>query len=225
VKINAVKECIKCGKVKPLEAFYRSKWGDGRRNDCKACQEEIRRERKGSTPRRKLPPEMRYCKRCDTVQPITEFYRDSWKKDAQHGRSFTCRTCKRAKRKAAYWDDPDAARQRTRESYRRNADKHRAYGNQYRRDHLEDFARREAERRARQAGACVEHVDRLVLLEMDDGVCGICGEDVDPLAFEVDHIVPLSRGGEHSYANTQVAHRRCNNEKRARLMDELPLAA
>lgn len=69
--------------------------------------------------------------------------------------------------------------------------------------------RRAAAKRAR----FVDDVDRLVVLEMDDGVCGICGEDVDPMDFHVDHIVPLSRGGEHSYANSQSAHPRCNRRK------------
>lgn len=59
----------------------------------------------------------------------------------------------------------------------------------------------------------VEHVDPLILLERDDGVCGICGRDVDPFNFQIDHVVPLSRGGEHSYANTQAAHASCNQRK------------
>lgn len=59
----------------------------------------------------------------------------------------------------------------------------------------------------------VEYTDPLVVLEMDDGVCGICGEDVDPFRFELDHIVPTSRGGEFSYANVQVAHPTCNRQK------------
>ena len=65
--------------------------------------------------------------------------------------------------------------------------------------------------------AFVEEVYPLVVLERDDGICGICGEDVDPFDFHVDHIIPLSRGGEHSYANTQPAHPFCNLSKNDRL--------
>lgn len=79
----------------------------------------------------------------------------------------------------------------------------------------EQARRLEARRRARKRGAAAEYVDSLVLLELHDGVCGICGEDVDPLAFEVDHVVPLARGGAHSYANTQPAHPVCNRRKGA----------
>jgi 5-methylcytosine-specific restriction endonuclease McrA len=64
-------------------------------------------------------------------------------------------------------------------------------------------------------GAEVEHVDPLVVLERYDGACGICGEDVDPFDHEMDHIVPISRGGPHTYANVQPAHRGCNRRKSA----------
>jgi 5-methylcytosine-specific restriction endonuclease McrA len=66
---------------------------------------------------------------------------------------------------------------------------------------------------ARQYRAYVEDVHPLVVLERDDGVCGICGEDVDPQNYHVDHIVPLAKGGEHSYRNTQAAHPACNMKK------------
>jgi 5-methylcytosine-specific restriction endonuclease McrA len=72
--------------------------------------------------------------------------------------------------------------------------------------------------RARKRGAHVEHVEPFVVLERDDGLCGICGLDVDPQHFDIDHIIPLARGGEHSYRNVQVAHRRCNQRKGARLL-------
>jgi 5-methylcytosine-specific restriction endonuclease McrA len=66
-------------------------------------------------------------------------------------------------------------------------------------------------RRARLRGADV--VLSLVVLERDDGTCGICGGDVDPTDFHVDHVEPLALGGEHSYANVQAAHPDCNRRK------------
>ena len=54
----------------------------------------------------------------------------------------------------------------------------------------------------------------------DKGVCGICGLPV-PMdkspeniwAATRDHIIPLSQGGAHTYANCQLAHRVCNSMK------------
>lgn len=59
----------------------------------------------------------------------------------------------------------------------------------------------------------VERVEPLVLLERDDGICGICDRDLDPFEFQVDHVIPLAKGGEHSYANTQPVHALCNQRK------------
>lgn len=57
------------------------------------------------------------------------------------------------------------------------------------------------------------HVDRGRVFAAHHGRCGICGEAVDPDNFHVDHILPLARGGEHSYENTQPAHPICNQRK------------
>lgn len=78
--------------------------------------------------------------------------------------------------------------------------------------------------RARKREAFVERVIPGVVFERDAGICGICGEMVDPARFHIDHIVPLVRGGEHSYANVQVAHPHCNHVKSDKLLVEMRVA-
>jgi hypothetical protein len=97
-----------------------------------------------------------------------------------------------------------------------NPDKHKAAQRAWEKRNPDAQRAGWARRRARKHDAFVEDVDRLVVL---DGACGICGHDVDPLDFHVDHIVPLARGGEHSYANTQAAHPLCNHRKNVRLVE------
>ena len=72
----------------------------------------------------------------------------------------------------------------------------------------------EAKRRALKKGACVENVDPAVVLKRDGGICGICREPITG-EWHLDHIVPLARGGEHSYLNTQASHPFCNMSKGA----------
>lgn len=51
--------------------------------------------------------------------------------------------------------------------------------------------------------------------------CALCGHPIDyslppghPMSFEVDEIVPVSKGGDPlDFANTQPAHRICNQRK------------
>lgn len=71
----------------------------------------------------------------------------------------------------------------------------------------------EAARRARKRNQFVEPVDPQIVWERDEGVCGLCGKPADYADWHMDHVVPLARGGEHSYANTQVSHPACNLEK------------
>jgi hypothetical protein len=47
--------------------------------------------------------------------------------------------------------------------------------------------------------------------------CGICGVLVAPPIADVDHIVPLIRGGRHHIDNLQLAHKQCNQFKRTQI--------
>lgn len=88
-----------------------------------------------------------------------------------------------------------------------------------------------SKRNARYRAAIIEPVDPFVVFERDGWRCKICGRKTDPgrrgtsdpLAPELDHIMPLSRGGEHSYRNTQCSCRRCNMAKGNRPMGQLVL--
>lgn len=79
-----------------------------------------------------------------------------------------------------------------------------------------------AKRRARKRtnGRC-ENIDPIQVFRDANYVCQICGVQTDKtkrglihdLAPELDHIVPLSRGGEHTHDNVQCACKRCNANK------------
>ena len=70
------------------------------------------------------------------------------------------------------------------------------------------------------------------LAERDHNQCQICGLYVDWKDYEIkghrkicgnfypskDHIVPLSRGGVHSWDNVQLAHRICNSRKQNKVI-------
>lgn len=75
--------------------------------------------------------------------------------------------------------------------------------------------------RARLRNASIESVDPRRVFDRDGWRCHLCSRrtperlrgSYDPRAPELDHIVPLSKGGEHSYRNTACACRHCNGLK------------
>lgn len=79
-------------------------------------------------------------------------------------------------------------------------------------------------KKAVRARAFVEDVTVADLLARDGPVCGVCGMAIDmavgwphPMSCTIDHRRPLSKGGPHCLANTQLAHLRCNSSKGNRL--------
>lgn len=77
---------------------------------------------------------------------------------------------------------------------------------------------RAARRRARKANATVEHFTRTEIIERDQRTCHLCGRtDLADKDIHLDHVIPLSKGGEHSRANVKVACAPCNIHKGATL--------
>lgn len=115
--------------------------------------------------------------------------------------------------------------------------------------HCVDSAKKAAARRSRKSPSAIankklrkalargakggEKVDPLLVFERDGYRCGICGGRTlkakrgthHPRAPELDHIVALANGGEHTYRNTQCACRACNGLKGAKDYGQIPLFA
>lgn len=74
-------------------------------------------------------------------------------------------------------------------------------------------------RRARLRAVFCEKIDRLSIFERDKGICHICGKNVDPNYWDLDHVIPLSKGGAHTQFNVAVSHPFCNRSKGDRIIE------
>jgi 5-methylcytosine-specific restriction endonuclease McrA len=122
-----------------------------------------------------------------------------------------------------YWSDPAKASEqysRWRESDPERLERLRQRNRRWYAENPEYSRRKNQNRRALRLEAFVEDVDHAVVFERDNWTCQICGivcpkDAVWPsLDFPtLDHIVALSKGGKHSYANSQTLCFLCNSRK------------
>ena len=72
-------------------------------------------------------------------------------------------------------------------------------------------------------------------MQRDDNICKICGRQVDTEDYyytdegyfiagnnypSIDHIIPLAKGGTHTWDNIQLAHRHCNTIKNDKIIEQ-----
>lgn len=124
--------------------------------------------------------------------------------------------------KKHYVANREHKKQLRRKWYEQNTERAQAQMREYAKrnpDLIRVLSRKSAlNRRARLLEAFIEAVDPQTVFTRDKGVCRICGKSVaQDSNWEVDHVVPLSKGGVHAYSNVQLAHRRCNRKKGARV--------
>jgi Recombination endonuclease VII len=96
------KRCPDCGQEKPVSEFGNNRLNrDGLQVYCKACcsrrgAEMYRRKRArlGKTVRTRVevPPGHKYCRRCDTIKPLSEWHKNVRQSD---GLTSYCKACRR----------------------------------------------------------------------------------------------------------------------------------
>jgi 5-methylcytosine-specific restriction endonuclease McrA len=84
----------------------------------------------------------------------------------------------------------------------------------------------------RKTNGKVEVINPKEIFERDGWCCQLCGQKVDKSLYKtkgtkryanapsLDHIIPLSRGGEHTKINVQCAHYLCNCKKSNKLIGQ-----
>lgn len=204
------KRCVCCGEVKPLEAFHRrSKCRDGRRGRCKEC--------------RKPPPRVfvqqhsvigavmgKECRQCGEWKPLGEYHKHRCNID---GLAYACKAC--ARERARVW-----GKEHTGHVVRRVTRWRKEHPLEYRKQAVA-HTRRTRARKDGAEGRGVTVSDWRLLLEKYGSECLACGEK---RGLEMDHIVPISRGGAHDPQNIQPLCRPCNASKNARYIDFRPEA-
>lgn len=88
----------------------------------------------------------------------------------------------------------------------------------------EKMASRNGRRRAAKNGGESEKYTKSDVIENCGNKCHLCGKEIDltrkypdPQSFSIDHVIPVSRGGNDVLGNVKPAHFGCNAGKRDRI--------
>jgi hypothetical protein len=192
------------------KAIWHNKWQEKQ-------PKKIKKPRKEKVEKPKKEPWDGSCQKCGIIKPPEQFTVSNRTKE---GITHLCKACDNI-RTAHYrekqgpliaqnhkvWRDghPDNVRK----SQKTYLEKHPGLKNSWTQNY-----------RARKRGAFVEDVDQAIVYKRDKGICQICLKRVpktakfpDPLSPSYDHIIPLAKGGEHSYRNVVLTHLLCNTSK------------
>jgi 5-methylcytosine-specific restriction endonuclease McrA len=191
---------------------------------CKECGQEkplIKENFRPHTVKGKIYFEYE-CRKCGNARSL-QWYRENLEHAQAVGR-------------ARYKANVEKYRQEGRDDYRRNRSARRAQAAKRRRENLElvraqdreiakrwraahpfeasEWARvqRARKRAAKTAPVTQQQIEKL--FESQKGRCAICKRKIAMNAKHIDHINPLSKGGEHNIKNLQLTCAICNLQKR-----------
>lgn len=207
-KAPALKVCSKCQVEKSVNEFFKDKSGkNGLRASCRACNKRYREE---------------------NAEKI---------KDRNKAYLIANSEKIKASKKAYYIANPERIKAWHKAYYIINSEKIIAYNKDYRDAHREAIhksqklysktvkgktsgQKKSHKRRVLKIGATIEQFSPIEIFQRDKYICQLCGIKTRPdykntnnKYPHLDHIIPLSKGGEHSVKNTQCLCRRCNIAK------------
>lgn len=165
-------------------------------------------------------PQSKTCTKCRQELPATrEFYPPS--KTGRHGLDSRCLACGREHARRRREENPELERERVRQWQNANREKVRAAHRDYSKRNLQKCLVHTHRRRARKLNAPGTHTaaDVQSLYAAQEGRCAYCGVEVGQ-NYDVDHIVPLSRGGGNGPDNLAIACPSCNRSKGSKLLEE-----
>lgn len=165
------------------------------------------------------------CGRCREVKSLSLFH---VQKNRPDGWAWSCKACRKEHRQKVRAADPEAAKRRDAEKHAKNRENRNAYNRRrraekpeevqaYNREYvsknLEYFRAKNAVRRMRIKQSADHYTagDVQELLKLQRGKCACCKETLE--RYEVDHIKPLSKGGDNGRENIQLLCVHCNRTK------------
>lgn len=190
------------------------------------------------------------CSKCGQIKDISEFYKNNARKDGftswcktcsrEQSQEYYANNKEACRKRLNKWRAENREYVRERDTiYRkenpdiefkkqqkyRETHKEQLYlkGKKYREENKEYFYNKAKERKIAQKEVCdgtVTSEFKMYLYDEQKGKCGYCGCDLNESGKHLDHIVPISRGGLHTWNNVHWTCPTCNISKGNKLEEE-----
>ena len=233
--------CAKCREVYPATRRFFGKNNrspDGCSSRCRVCSLRSPVNRKRIAATMLAPDGHRFCTGCEEILPEEMFGKDRY---GRGGLKAQCRECKRAEHDPDYyrrWREANRERKASSDKayVERNREKLEVYWKAYREEHREWLAqwqkryRKEHPEMYRQYGrekyarrkAAEGSYTRDEVWQMYEDQGGLCAYCETPLfgSFQVEHMIPIARGGRNDWSNIAIACKDCNQSKHAKTVEE-----
>ena len=207
------KTCSKCAADKFVENFHRDKSKkDGLNGRCIECKNKYQKQYHQENRKNILEKQRQYQKK---IPDKIRAYQKQYRNENRVGLS--------AEKKQYYQDNREIMRYNNNKSCQKRKEKKLEYNKQYVKTESGKAARLKAfqKHRALKLGAKIEDFKAKEVFIRDRYICQACGIKTrpdyknpnHPKYPNLDHIIPLSVGGEHSRRNTQCLCHQCNMEK------------
>lgn len=207
--MSQYKTCSKCNRSLSFNEFGKDRYkSSGLTSQCKSCRNAHKRLTR-------LDPAVRENHR----QKSKAYYHANKSRMAQNYKKWVVA-------------NPQKRKESNRKSQIKRRDKHAAYMRQYRIDKPE--MRREwaiknpekqralySERSSRKRASAIYKVQSAELIALRTMPCIYCGSRRE---IQIEHIIPLARGGEHKIGNLAPACRACNMSKKDKFVMEWKIA-
>lgn len=205
------KVCPRCGILKPIDAYSTDRRvPDGHQSHCRECTKA--RQKKWRLDK---PEHVKELKRAEYQRrkPKVLEYNTAY---ARNNRE-KIRERERRRRATESQNERECRLEKQRLDRARNKETIQTRINAWKRAHPESVRVHCHRRRALQWGATFEAFLTSEIAKRDGWICGICGQPIDrkvkfpdPMYRSIDHVQPLSKGGEHTRANVRITHMICN---------------
>lgn len=209
------KTCKKCGETKPLDYFHKGKrMKDGYRNECKECNKAYQKKWREENAEHHREYVSEYCKR--RYQENRAEKLDYQKKRYQENRAEKLEYQKRY-----YEENRLEILEQSKKYYQQNKERHRELTRKWKQNNPERhkiiWRNGNARRRARKKTNGSYKVTNKDLAKLYNQPCVFCGELGD---IQIDHVIPIARGGVHGIGNLQALCEPCNRSKKDKYMIE-----